>query len=102
MIKQANKDNISSLIGGSGLVIVDYFATWCGPCKMMHPIFEELAEKYPEIQFAKVDIDECEEFAIKEGVQVVPTFIAYKGGKAVGKIIGYNPLQKMEEFIKNL
>ena len=79
-----------------GHLLVDFSATWCGPCRMMEPVLEELSSK---IKVLKVDIDELEELTRKLGIMSVPTMIIYKDGKEVKKVIGYHSLDEMEQAI---
>ena len=70
-------------------VIVDFFASWCGPCKAMAPIFEETGEKYQDrIEFFKVDVDECQKVAQDYGVMSIPTLIVFKDGKVIKTLVG--------------
>ena len=70
-------------------VIVDFFAEWCGPCKMMGPIFEEVGAKYEgKVKFVKLNVDEARESAMKYGVMSIPTVITYKGGEVVETLVG--------------
>lgn len=79
-----------------GHLLVDFSASWCGPCRMMEPVLEELSSK---IKVLKVDIDELEELTRKLGIMSVPTMIIYKDGKEVKKVIGYHSLDEMEQAI---
>ena len=70
-------------------VVVDFFAEWCGPCKMMGPIFEEVGANYEgKVKFVKLNVDEARETAMKYGVMSIPTIITYKGGEVVETIVG--------------
>ncbi len=70
-------------------VIVDFFAEWCGPCKMMGPIFEEVGPKYEgKVKFVKLNVDEARESAMKYGVMSIPTVISFKGGENVSTLVG--------------
>lgn len=85
-----------------GTVVVDFFATWCGPCKMLSPVFESLGnDMKEEATFLKVDIDESLELAQKFQVSTVPTVIVFKDGKEQDKLVGFIPKQKLEEMIKS-
>jgi len=71
------------------LVCVDFFATWCPPCRMIAPILEEMSKEFEgKVVFLKVDVDEAEEIAGKEGIQAMPTFIFYKNGKRLEDFAG--------------
>lgn len=83
-LNSANFDNITS----QGLVLVDFWAEWCGPCKMMHPIFDRMAKKYRHIKFARVNVDQNQDISMKFGVQSIPTFIMFRDGKQIDRMIG--------------
>jgi len=84
---------------GGKLVVVDFFATWCGPCKMIAPIMEKLAgELKDQVVFLKVDVDECEDVAMDCKVTVMPTFIFYKSKAKVEEFAGANE-SKLKELI---
>jgi thioredoxin 1 len=78
-----------SQIPQEGAIVIDFFATWCGPCKRIAPVFEDLADKfYPHIQFFKVDVDESPELVDKYSIQAMPTFLFLKNGIVVKKVEG--------------
>lgn len=90
-------ENFSELIKEK--VVVDFYATWCGPCKMLGPVFEEVANE-SSIKFVKVDIDEHEDLCREYKVMSVPTLILFENGKEVRRNIGFVPKEKLIEFIK--
>ena len=102
MVEQINDKNFEQTLQSHNIVVVDFYAVWCGPCKMMHPIIEELAKEHSQIKFVKLDIDDSTRLAISQNVQVVPTFVAYKQGKEINGIIGYNTKEDFELFLKSL
>lgn len=83
-LNSSNFDAVTS----QGLVLVDFWAEWCGPCKMMHPIFDRMAKKYRHIKFARVNVDQNQNISMKFGVQAIPTFIMFKDGKQVERMMG--------------
>eukprot|EP00124_Ichthyophonus_hoferi_P000013 Ihof_evm13s1 gene=Ihof_evmTU13s1 len=78
-----NMAEYKALIASDKLVVVDFFATWCGPCKMIAPVLEEMSKTMTNVIFCKVDVDECEDIAAEEGIEAMPTFYFYKNGKKV-------------------
>lgn len=70
------------------LIVVDFHARWCGPCKAYGPTFDGLKKKYSKCEFLKIDIDECEELVDKFNIESVPTFVFMKGGRMIKKIVG--------------
>lgn len=82
-------------------VILDVYATWCGPCQQLAPIFEELAKKYADqCRFAKLNVDEARDLSIQLGVTAVPTIFFFSKGKVVNKIASYLGKNELEEKIK--
>ena len=80
-------------------VLIDFWATWCGPCKMIAPIVEEVANDHPEIKVVKVNVDEAEDLAVAFGIVSIPTLVLVKNGKAVNQVVGYVPKSKIEEIL---
>jgi thioredoxin 1 len=98
------KDNFEKEIAQSKLpVILDVYATWCGPCLQMAPIFDELEKEYGnKYKFVKLNVDEVREIAINYGVTAIPTFVFIKDNKVVGKETGYMAKETLLEKIKAL
>lgn len=82
------------------LVLVDFYATWCGPCRMMHPIIEEVA-KEENIKVIKIDVDKHDELARNYGIMSIPTIILFQNGNLVEKNIGFIPKEQLLTMIKN-
>ncbi|KAL3824185.1 hypothetical protein ACJIZ3_020214 [Penstemon smallii] len=82
----------------SKLIVIDFTASWCGPCKYIEPAFNEFAEKYTDVEFIKIDVDELMDVAQDFGVQAMPTFLLIKKGKEVDKVVG----AKKEELKKKI
>lgn len=80
-------------------VIVDFFATWCGPCRMLAPVLEEISDEREDIDIAKVDTDECPELARKYGIMSIPTLKIIKSGECVGSAVGCIPKEDILKLI---
>ena len=81
-------------------VLVDFWATWCGPCKMVAPIVDELAVQYKDkMGFAKVNVDEAPKIASSYNVMSIPTLIVFKGGKPFEQVVGYRPKKDIQKLI---
>lgn len=76
-------------------VVVDFWASWCGPCMMLKPIFEELSGEMPNVKFCKADVDDERELAIEYGVQSIPTLLVFKGGELAATLVGYRDKQTL-------
>jgi len=94
--KEAFEQQLSQ--AGGKLVVVDFFATWCGPCKVIAPQVEELEKTMPNVVFLKVDVDECEDVAMQYKVSAMPTFMFFKNGDKLEDFAGAN-LQKLKDTI---
>jgi thioredoxin 1 len=83
------------------LTLVDFYATWCGPCRMMHPVIEDISKSYPDLKILKVDVDKEENVAREYGIMSIPTIILFKNGNIVEKNVGYTPKEVLDSWIKN-
>lgn len=99
MILHLKNENFDNLLKGKE-VLVDFFATWCGPCQLLSPIIEEVAEEHPEILVIKVDVDEHNDLSAKYQVYAVPTLVFFQDGKIQNKSSGYMPKPQVLRFIK--
>ncbi|PLT30214.1 thioredoxin [Peribacillus deserti] len=98
-ITHATDQNFSAETG-EGLVLADFWAPWCGPCKMIAPVLEELdAELGDKVKVVKLDVDDNQETAGKFGVMSIPTLILFKDGEAVDKVVGFQPKEALAELI---
>ena len=101
MAEIANKQKFEELLNSGELVIVDFFATWCGPCQMYMPIFDEVSQE-TGINMIKVDIDKETDLAGEQGVMGVPTNIAFKNGKEVSRFSGFKSKEELLDFINKV
>ncbi|XP_060871969.1 thioredoxin C-1-like [Metopolophium dirhodum] len=100
---QDQEDFNKQVLNSKEPVVIDFFATWCGPCKMLLPRVEKIIEEYKDtIHLAKVDIDDNAEIAMEYGVSVVPELVLMKDGKVQGKMIGLQDEDKLKDFISKL
>ncbi len=94
-------NNFEQLISGDKPVLVDFFATWCGPCKMMHPILEELKQSIGDrATIIKIDIDEAQDVAVQYGVRAVPTLAIFKKGELVWREAGVHSAQQLIQALQ--
>lgn len=105
MVKYVNANELEELISTSKqTVFCDFWASWCGPCRMLAPVFEEISDKYEgQALFVKVDVDEeaSESASIKYGITSIPNVIAFKDGKPVANSLGFVPEATLDAFVKN-
>lgn len=86
-----NKENFDEIIGGEKKVLIDFYADWCGPCRMVSPIIDEIAEENPEIAVCKVNVDENPDLAGKFGIMSIPTIVVMEKGEIINKSMGAKP-----------
>lgn len=84
----------------TGTVLVDFWAEWCTPCKMIAPIVEELSSEIPEVKFGKVDIEENQAVTQSLGITTIPTLVLYKEGKPVDQVVGTLPKAELKSFLQ--
>ena len=85
-----NNENFESAVQ-NGTALVDFYADWCGPCRMVAPVVEEIAGERPDVSVCKVNVDESGELAVRFGVASIPTLIVFKDGKEYRRIVGFRP-----------
>jgi thioredoxin 1 len=97
-MENATGKEVEELLNGDQVVLVDYYAQWCGPCKMLKPRLAEMAKDYPNAKFMAVDVDENTDHAVNMGIRSVPTVMIYKGSELINRSTGVNP----DSFYKNI
>lgn len=94
------KDNFESeVLKAEGTVLIDFWATWCGPCRMLSPIVDEVASEHTDVKVGKINVDEQPELAQQFGIMSIPTLIVFRNGQKVNESIGLIPKEKVEELI---
>ena len=101
MVKEISSKSEFDEFTKTGLVVVDFFADWCGPCKVIAPKFEALSQEHKDIKFCKVNVDEAGEISQSSGVRAMPTFHFFKDGVKVADVVGAS-LEKIEAEIEKL
>lgn len=94
--------NFAETVSGDGIVLVDFWADWCGPCKRFKPIFEKAAETHPDIVFAKVDTEANRDLAAQLQIQSIPTLMAFRDGILVFRQAGALPAAALEDLISQV
>lgn len=103
MVQELTKSNFDTeVLGGKGPALVDFFADWCGPCKMLGPVISELSEQYSGMKFYKVNIDKEPDLAAQFNVMSIPTVILFDGGQVKETSVGFLPKQAMAEKIEGV
>lgn len=98
---ELNKDNFDETISSHAVVLVDFWAPWCGPCRSFAPTYAAIAKKHPDILFAKVNVDQEQILAAKYQIRAIPTLMAFRDGDVVLSRAGALPASKLEEVIAN-
>jgi thioredoxin 1 len=95
-----NSGNFEQVLNSGKTVLIDFYADWCGPCKMLSPIVDKIAEETSDIVVSKVNVDDEEDIAAKYGVMSIPTLVVLKNGEVAGKSVGVQPKEKILELLK--
>ena len=101
MFIELKKENEFEVLIKEGVTLVDINATWCGPCRMLKPVIEELALEMTNVKFLGVDVDEFSQIAATFGVRAVPTLLLFKDGTLITTTSGYRPKESLKEFINS-
>ena len=100
IVKISNDNFETEVIKSDKAVLVDFWATWCGPCMMVAPLLEEIAAENPDIKVAKIDVDQNPQLAAQFGIMSIPTLLVFKDGQVVNKSVGALPKEQILALIK--
>ena len=101
IIKIKEEEYEEKVLKNNKKVLVDFYADWCGPCRMLSPIIEEIAKENDEYEFVKVNVDDCPDVSRKYGVMSIPTLIVFENGVEKKKTLGFHSLDEVKEFLKD-
>ena len=101
MVKEVNQAEFDELVSSGKTVVCDFWASWCGPCRMLAPVMEAVSEEFTEAEFVKVNVDDEEELAARYGVMSIPFVAIFECGKLKAKSVGYLPEENMKEFLNS-
>ena len=96
------QENFEQTVSADGIVLVDFWATWCGPCRQFGPVFEEASEKHPDIVFGKIDTDDQQQLAMAAQITSIPTLMVFRDGIVVFRQSGALPLSALEDLISQV
>lgn len=99
MVEKTDVKGFDELIKGETPVVCDFYADWCGPCKMLAPVIEKCSEKFTNAKFIKVNVDDCFELAARYGVMSIPMVGVFKNGELADKSVGFTSQSETEEFL---
>lgn len=102
MALEITKSNFAETLTKNNITVVDFWAQWCGPCKMLGPIVDQLSDENTDVTIGKVDIDTNMELAVEYGIRGVPTMIFFKNGEIVDKVVGVKSKNELQEKINAL
>lgn len=94
------KDGFDKALSQGKLMMVDFWADWCGPCRMLGPVIEKLADQYPDVVVGKVNVDDEQELAMRYGVMSIPTVIFFKDGKEIDRKVGVMPPEAFVQVLE--
>ena len=99
---KVNADNFNEVKSSERVVLLDFYADWCGPCRMVGPVIEEIAKEHPEILVGKINVDEEQALAAEFSVMSIPTLVVMKDGKVVRQVAGARPKAQILALVENV
>ena len=100
-VKEINKDIFNEeVLKSKGVVLVDFYANWCGPCKMLRPVLESIAEERNDVKIVSINVDEAEELSMSYGISSIPCVVKFKDGVEGDRSIGFKPKEELEKLIE--
>ena len=102
MVLEINNNELGEVLSKSEITVLDFYAGWCGPCKVYGPIVDKFSNDNPDIGVAKVNVDKNSELAAKYGIRSIPTTVLLQNGQLITKVPGVVQQEKLEEFVGNL
>ncbi len=103
MSKVATPNNFAEILATDKPVMVDFWAVWCGPCRMLSPTVDDIAAKYEDkVEVVKCNVDDCQDIAIQYGIRSIPTLVFFKNGEVVKRTVGVVPASEIENILEGL
>lgn len=99
MVKEINEAEFEELLSSGRTFVCDFWASWCGPCRMLAPVMEEVSKSFPNAEFVKVNVDENENLAARYNVMSIPYVAVFEGGKLTAQNVGFMPEEEMKDFL---
>ena len=97
-----NTAEYDTVLNNNAKVFVDFYADWCGPCKMLGPVVEEVSHEYPDVKFVKVNVDRLPDVAGRYGIMSIPTMIVFKNGENAGSAVGFIPKEQIKALVERV
>ena len=100
MVKEIKDNEYKNIVESNKKVVIDCYAPWCGPCKMISPILDKISEEYKDTIFVKINVDDAEEITTEYQIMSIPTILVFENGKLKDKVVGFRSKSELEDLIK--